>query len=539
MGVDNLESFILELDDAVEALNREKATVMCDVLVGEIESTPAKLSVKNMCNALQTLRRKRFFWLLERVAKAYLKTIPDEQQPAEIHLQLIQALIDQGNLMGAEDELLNLIESQPIDLAAGGEVRGLLGRVHKQAYVNARLRNSKAATRRLRKAIKAYLPVYQHNPKVNWWHGINVVACLARAERDNLQKSDVVDADIDWRDMARQILQTVGSIGRDSGEYTWSTATAMEACIALEDQEDANRWCERYIKAPYADLFELGSTERQLREVWELDKRDIPGAEVFRIIQGKLGQLGGAMDFSDNPRSLMPSGKLTYQAQLGSESAVAVQWLNTLCRRSYSVAKITKHIDDTNAGTGFFLKGSDLNPSWAETKVLVTNAHVVNTNGDRNAIRASEARVRLTRVLGSAESITIRDVLWTNNDLDTTICAVDLPEIKALENIGLPVGRTNDLRQHDTDSKPRLYVIGHPFGAALQISLHDNYLVEIAEDQGRLRYRSPTEKGSSGSPVLSKDLEVIAVHHATLDDASANQGVLLDAIRSQLRSELA
>jgi V8-like Glu-specific endopeptidase len=65
--------------------------------------------------------------------------------------------------------------------------------------------------------------------------------------------------------------------------------------------------------------------------------------------------------------------------------------------------------------------------------------------------------------------------------------------------------------------------------------LFDNHLIEIAEDEGRLRYRSPTEEGSSGSPVLSKDLEVIAVHHAARNDLAANQGVLLDAIRAALR----
>ena len=308
----------------------------------------------------------------------------------------------------------------------------------------------------------------------------------------------------------------------------------MEACIALENKQDANRWCERYISAPYADMFELGSTERQLREVWELEKRDIPGAEVLRIIQGRLGQLGGEMDFSDHPRSLMPTDKLTFQAQLGSESTKSVRWLNTLCHRSYSVAKITKHIDDTKAGTGFFIKGSDLRPSWGPEYVLLTNNHVVNERGDRDAIRSSDACIRLTRSLRD-RSFTIRKVVWSNQELDTTICAVDLPEDKALENIGLPVGRTNDVKLQDEESKLRLYVIGHPFGAALQISLYDNYLVEILEDKGRLRYRSPTEKGSSGSPVLSKDLEVIAIHHATLDDGTANQGVLLDAIRYRLR----
>jgi len=532
-----IDKFTHELDDAVRALDREKATELCDELVIEMESASLEISAKDMSKVLKHLRRKRFFWLLERVAKAYLTKISGDQEPPEIHLQLIQALIDRKYLIEAEDELLNLVDIQPIDAKAGTEARGLLGRVYKQAYVNARSRRNKATTRRLRKAVKAYLPVYQNDPDKNWWHGINVVACLARAERDNIPKSDLADADIDWRDMAQKILQMVGSISRDSDDYTWSTATAMEACIALGNNEDANKWCERYISAPWSDVFELGSTERQLREVWELDERDTPGAEVLRIIQGRLGRIGGAMEFSESPRSLMPTDELTFQATLGSGSAVSVKWINTLSIRANSVAKITKEIDDATAGTGFFIKGSDINDSWDEQFVLMTNAHVLTEDGDGSAIRASDARIRLTRSLPS-KLFKVRKVLWSNKQLDTTICAVDLPEDEAFKNLGLPVGRTNDLRQQDTKSKPRLYVIGHPSGAALKISLFDNHLIEIAEKENRLRYRCPTEEGSSGSPVLSEDLEVIAVHHATLNDGTANQGVLLDAIRSQLHLEV-
>jgi hypothetical protein len=529
-----IEDFIHELRDAVDAIDREKASMLCDELVDGIESGSLKCSAKDICNVLQDLRRKRYFGLMERVADAYLQKITGDRQPAEIQLQRIQALIDQGKLMEAEDELMDLIEVQPIDGIAGTEARGLLGRVYKQAYVNARWHGGRATARRLRKAVNAYLAVYQNDPDKYWWHGINVVACLAMAQRDGVSKSDLGDADLDHERLAQQILQTVRSVSRNSGGYTWSTATAMEACIALERHKDANRWCERYIKAPYADVFELGSTERQLREVWRLDEGDIPGAEVLRIIQGRFGQLGGTMDFSETPHSLMPTDKLTYQAQLGSESAVAVKWLNNLCNRAYSVAKITKDIDDATAGTGFIVKAGEICRSWDEKYVLLTNAHVVSEDKNGGAIRPSEARIRLTRLFPS-DALKIRKVLWSNKAFDTTICAVDLPEDIALENLGLPVGRTNDLFQRDTDSKPRLYVIGHPFGAALKISLFDNHLIEIAEDEGRLRYRSPTEEGSSGSPVLSKDLEVIAVHHAARNDLTANQGVLLDAIRAALR----
>lgn len=538
----NPDDFILELGDAVNDLDRDKATELCNTLVSEIESSAIALSSKHVSKVLTNLRRKGFFWLMEGVAATYLKTIPDDKQPAEVCRQLIQALIDQGRLMEAEDELIDLIELEPISEHEGREARGLLGRVHKQAYVNARQLRTKASIRRLRKAINAYLPVYQYNPEEFWWHGINVVACLARAERDKIPIKDLVDSNIGWKDEAEQILKRVKTYSIESGDYTWATATAMEACIALERKEDANRWCERYINAPCANVFELGSTERQLREVWELDERDVPGSEVLRIIQGHLGQQGGSLNFSESTRSLIPTSKLIYQAQLGSESTRAVQWIDNLCNRANSVAKITKDTDPASAGTGFFVDGREIGGSWDERYVLVTNAHVVNANGYHGAIRPDQARVHLTRALPGVP-LRIRKI-WSNKELDTTICVVDIPEKvyqptdqnEKKEPFGLPVGRTNDLKQIDPESKPRLYVIGHPHGAALQISLYDNHLIELSEKEERIRYRSPTDEGSSGSPVLSEDLAVLAVHHATRTDMEANQGVLLDNIRSRIRS---
>ena len=59
---------------------------------------------------------------------------------------------------------------------------------------------------------------------------------------------------------------------------------------------------------------------------------------------------------------------------------------------------------------------------------------------------------------------------------------------------------------------PRLYIIGHPRGRDLELSLQDNQL--LACNDTLLHYRTPTEPGSSGSPVFEpEDWRVIALHH--------------------------
>ena len=64
------------------------------------------------------------------------------------------------------------------------------------------------------------------------------------------------------------------------------------------------------------------------------------------------------------------------------------------------------------------------------------------------------------------------------------------------------------------------------------VSLFNNDLVGY--ELPYVHYTSPTEGGSSGSPVLTRDLQTFALHHKTRPSLQANEGVLLDQIREQL-----
>ena len=98
----------------------------------------------------------------------------------------------------------------------------------------------------------------------------------------------------------------------------------------------------------------------------------------------------------------------------------------------------------------------------------------------------------------------------------------------------------------ETKAKPRAYVIGHPSGwDTPQFSLQDNILIDY--DDTLVHYRSPTEPGSSGSPVFDSTWSLIAVHHAGGLETPrlhgeggtypANEGIGVAAIRARLIAE--
>src|SRR5262249_44796144 len=63
----------------------------------------------------------------------------------------------------------------------------------------------------------------------------------------------------------------------------------------------------------------------------------------------------------------------------------------------------------------------------------------------------------------------------------------------------------------EEDSHQRVYIIGHPSGGDLSFSIHDNLLLDYQDSL--LHYRTPTEGGSSGSPVFNQQWRLIGLHH--------------------------
>jgi hypothetical protein len=96
--------------------------------------------------------------------------------------------------------------------------------------------------------------------------------------------------------------------------------------------------------------------------------------------------------------------------------------------------------------------------------------------------------------------------------------------------------------------KARVFIIGYPGGRDLALSLQDNKLVGYeGPPNGKpqtpgvrlVHYRTPTEEGSSGSPVFDAEgsWEVVALHHGVSPTANANEGIAIDSIQQAIRKK--
>lgn len=472
---------------------------------------------------------------MQNVAEALIDKVEDA---LEIRRQYAQSLIDQGNTTNALAELDSLIADTVADPCENAEARGLKGRVYKQLYVNDRNPGSALNRKNLEWAIRSYLEVYNSDPRRHLWPGINVVALLLRARRDGV----TLDGYPDPLALAAAILNEVKEKQADQKADTWDYATAVEACAALDRVDEAFAWLGKYVRAPYTDAFELASTLRQLTEVWELDPNSALGERLLAPLQAELLQRKGAQMELDQA-DLQPKNagerlsKKEYEKVFGDSSFLSYGELDTAKNRCRAVARIGKNVME-GLGTGFLMKGSDLCEDWGDEPVLVTNAHVISEDEDDEEVIHPQDAVIMFQALGQ-EQYKVKELLWSSppDKLDATILRLD----KSVPyDLSYPIAKR--LPVMDPSQTHQVYIIGHPKGMALSLSLQDNLLLD--HQAPLVHYRTPTEGGSSGSPVFNRQWMLIGLHHAGSKQMprlngqpgtyAANEGIWIRAIIAEI-----
>jgi len=479
---------------------------------------------------LLVLRQSRRYEELELVADAALAHGPDAPAVRRLYAQ---ALVDGEHPAVALRLFTGLAADGTAPRVDRIEARGGIGRCYKEMFLACT--EPDRGRRFLSRSLEAYLAAYLEDTDVFTWHGINAVSLLARAARDGIQ---LPSGSPTAAALADDILRTVDSAPVPN---TWTEVTGCEAAIALGRYDEAVERAEAFIETT-PEMFTVATFLRQLQKVWQLDTTTSPGDDLLPLLRSALltvdgGQVTVASTDLRAARLAEELGGGRLEAVLGADRFLSLSWYRRGLKRCRAVARI-ETAEEQGVGTGFLATGPDLHPDLPPL-VVVTNGHVVPEGLDRGG--AHVAFHGLDEDPGPQVRFRVARQCWyqpsADRGIDTTILELDsYPQDVVPTPLaqGLPPKPLRRLRA---------YVIGHPGGSAQpQFSLQDNILLDY--DHRVMHYRSPTEGGSSGSPVFDDEWRLIGLHHAggtrvpALNRAggtyAANEGITIDAIRGGL-----
>lgn len=489
---------------------------------------------------LKLLLKHRQYDAVMEIGDAALAVAPDT--PA-IRLNYAQALVDSGRTAPALRMYTGIAEDPATGAADRSEARGGVGRCYKQLLLEGT--NAERRTDYLQRALEAYGGLYHANRSL-FWHGINATALLSYADRNSITMPGIKNSGKLASETAAEVLLTVKDLCEPD---SWAIATACEAHVARGEIEEALSCAKKLVEAADANALTIGSLLRQLVSVWEIDPKSQLGTTLLPVLREAQIRLAGGVVTVDSRDTaadrLSELGNLensqagvVLEKVFGTERFKTLKWWRNGLLRCRAVVRIDDRNDDSPIGTGFLVAGNEIHPSLPEL-VVVTNCHVVPDRvKERDAVVTFHG---LDDNEAGRKSFLVQRLWWRSPasppGVDTAILELDgKPNVE-------PVPLADTL--HLQNDKSRAYIIGHPRGYDQpQFSIQDNLLLD--HDDVRLHYRSPTEGGSSGSPVFEDLWKVIGLHHAGSARMScltkagthaANEALRIDAIRAAIAAK--
>lgn len=557
-------------------------------------------------------------WLAGIMAGAGLRQIKIRRLQAQglIDSDQISAAIDVLDKL--EVEAKRELEQAPAGTAAynayareHSEVLAILGRAYKQQYVNFGCRcATHSCTSLIEQSIAKYNAAFKAAPHPERdYPGVNLLAMIARAKRDGIALSEPIEVE-----KVVEAVKADATLKMSAGDDPWAAASLAETCLYEGDHDRAALNFGLYAFHKYVDEFALSGTIRQLEEVWGLSA-GVEGAEpIMASLKYRLFSLPGcSVEVSPEERAKLAGHKLSDMGELpaifhsaqgsGNESArhaavsgdlsahLALQrqvldesqifrmtpqmkkiW-DLLWQSGTSVARIVDNKTRVTYGTGFLVAGCELCDGLSSEVFLLTNSHVVATERRNEpgtfatALHPKNARIvfdfssQPTAVEYSCEAV------WESppDQLDATLLRLT-PAPNATPMKLAPAGfeLCSEGRGGSGGPPNQVVIIGHMQGGTLTMAYESNgkgVLVDMGNKPPPpgdrfvyLHYRTRTEPGNSGSPVIDFDtVNVVGLHRAgpsvfkgqipslngrpgTID---ANEGVHIDSIRTHIAQSVA
>ncbi len=541
-----LEDLTKRLEAAASENDPQELNLSCAALISAMPKEPGAIDKELAWRCLSALRKHRRFGHMRRIAQAILDDGCDDPQ---IYRQFAQALIEAGETVPAIGVLQHQLERDDVPFSEWAEMKGILGRAWKDRAVKVRGIRDDIAAVALKNAFEHYRDAYNKDDAL-LYQGINHVALaywdrglsLDKAERDKALAT------------AKKIFSRVKNIPEDKRPL-WDIATAGEALIAQGKTQDAIGWFHNYVSHKDIDSFALAGTIRQLTEIWQLGNTPNGGA-LLTPMRAKLLELpGGSFTVTNQELVQMASvEKSSYEKILGNVGAKTYSWMKQGFDIAQSVALIRKN--GTGFGTGFVVRGNTLDDRLGDELFVLTNSHVVSDPPKEGAARPDDVTIAF-ELQNTAENKTkydVKEVVWQSppDQHDASLLRVE----PALPDSIKPMKFSPNLPTLDEKEKQKIYIIGHPGGGDISFSYEDNELLDYdlelvnakdRTDPCRIHYRTPTEPGSSGSPVFNGNWRTIGIHHkggtaiAKLNGKeglyAANEGIWIESIRRVMKNQ--
>lgn len=441
----------------------------------------------------------------------------------------IQALAEFEQFDEALHEIRRTRETHSLNKSELLELTGIEGRIHKQIFIG----SNKSDTAALRAAIGAYGEGWTLSDHTSGWHGASLAALVWLA----LNRQVALPHSVELSTLAQEVKHA--ALVEKADGNPWADASFGEACLALGEFDEALRAFDSYVKKGL-DVFSLGGTRRQLREIWMVDGNDQTQLQVVcdRLTLSLLESPNGHVEFAEEELSTLGQRLQSkgYQGVFGA-NPVTVSWAQRLADMARCVGRVERRGAVPEAhGTGFVMAAGLLSPEWAKyERVFITNEHVASPNGN-SELDPAQAAVRFSQA-EPTRAFSLGPVLWSSlhDAYDVTIFRLDdgPKDVMQLQEFA----RSSDLLDKGKTGKfNAVTVMGHPRGSEMLHLAIENLDVSILHRESgggpeRVWYQSSTLPGNSGSPVLTwRRLEAVAVHHREIADHKCNEGVTLESI---------
>ncbi|HSM04965.1 MAG TPA: tetratricopeptide repeat-containing protein, partial [Longimicrobiales bacterium] len=453
------------LETALDEHDDERVKELCRTLAADIRLGATEVPERTGQKLLGLLKANLCFEDLATLGAALSRAHPEHHRIRRLYAQ---GLIDSGQLDQALDLLQGVVGHPEVSGDELLEAWGLTGRVHKQSYVDSPA-EAETKARWLQAAVDAYSRGWSGDVR-SPYHGINIVALLARAERDGIS----LETDHDLSSLAAEILDGVENRIDDGAAGLWDYVIGMEAALALGESDEAVRWAERYVEKGLAAKkgeFEFASTLRQLQEVWAVDPDSPFGSAVLPMLEAVVPDKGlrsedgsGSVQVDTRAISQMASPETSRRLErvFGDDSFVTTRWLTMLGKRLDAIGCVTT-LTGKGIGTGFLVPGSKLSAHLEDGWYFVTNCHVVTDDeewiaeapANEKPSRPDEVEVSFEILFSEGPpAFKIAEVVWTSrpHELDVSVLRLEGP---VYEGRIEPYPAKRDLA--DPGTRPRLY----------------------------------------------------------------------------------